>query len=1217
MMGMGRILRRFFSNRWVRTFFGAALLTVIVWFFGPLLGFGALHPLESDLARIIAVVVIFVGWLIENLIHKLRAAKQEKELVDGVAAQPSDPNETASAEEVALLADRLKEALAALKKAKLGRRSGGYLYQLPWYMFIGPPGAGKTTALINCGLNFPLADKSGPGGTPQGVSGVGGTRNCDWWFTDQAVLIDSAGRYTTQDSNSTVDSSAWLGFLRMLKKYRRQQPLNGVLVAISLSDLASLSDAERMAHTTAIRRRIRELHDELGVRIPAYVLFTKADLIAGFVEFFETLGKEERDQVWGVTLPLDTGKDEGGAVAGFGAEFDLLLDRLNDRMLERVQQETDVRRRRLIWGFPQQIASLRGVAVEFLTEIFRPSRLEARPLLRGVYLTSGTQNSTPIDRLLDAMAGQFGLQRQAVTAFSGTGRSYFLARLVSEVVFGEAGLVGRDPKVERRQWLTHIAAYSAVVVVLLGLIGIWTASWLGNRTIIDEVHAASIKYNTQFTDAIKRDPQDADPQVVLPALDTLREMHGGYANRDKAVPLLLTFGLYQGYKLGAAAQDGYDRALNGLLLPRLLVLLENQMQANLGKPEVLYEALKVYLILGRQGPMDLDLVKQWLDLAITLRYPGEDAAPVRQGLDEHVAAMLENPLQTVGLNGPLVAQVRAILTREPFAEYVYNRVLKSSVVTGLPEWTVADNAGPAGGKVFDLRDGKSLNTGVAGFFTYEGYHTVFTTLLPGVTKSATESDWVLGRQQAGGIAGSLAEMGRLRRDVTALYLDDYTRHWDALLANIALKPFTSLQQGTEELFVLSAPDSPLRDLLTAIDQQTQLSKSGATDQALGAAEKKAGAVGKQLGGFGAYLARSGMSMEQNEALSILGSAVNTGPDGKPVDPATRVDSHFQQLHEFVSGTKEKPAQIEAVIAKIQQIYVGMSQAANAPNQGTALLAQLGAGGGAGGGAPAQLQEAAKGAPKPVADMLAAVSQSSSQVTASGASAQLQDAWKSKVYPLCKDAFNRYPFIAGSTQDVPLDDFVHLLGPGGLMDQFFDQNLKSFVDNSELPWKWQSADHTKLGLSDGALGEFQRASEIRDALFPTGGTAVSVKFQLVPVTLDPGLTQVSLEVGGSRLTYAHGPIEPTAMVWPGGSGNTQVRFTATPASGAATVTEENGPWALLRLLDVAHIATTGQPDKFHVTFNTPAGKAVFELDAASVHNPFSMTALRAFRCPPQL
>jgi type VI secretion system protein ImpL len=250
-------------------------------------------------------------------------------------------------------------------------------------------------------------------------------------------------------------------------------------------------------------------------------------------------------------------------------------------------------------------------------------------------------------------------------------------------------------------------------------------------------------------------------------------------------------------------------------------------------------------------------------------------------------------------------------------------------------------------------------------------------------------------------------------------------------------------------------------------------------------------------------------------------------------------------------------------------------------------------------------------------MPAAVSQSSTQVTASGASMQLSDAWKSKVLPLCQAAFNRYPFVAGSTQDVPLDDFVHLLGPGGLMDQFFDQYLKPFVDNTELPWRWQSADHIKLGLSDAALTEFQRASEIRDALFPTGGQQVSVKFQLTPVSLDPGLTQVSVEVGGQRLTYAHGPLEPMALVWPASTGNTQVRFTATPASGAATVIEENGPWALLRLLDAAHVAPSAQPDKFQVTFATPSGNAVFELSAASVRNPFNMAAFRAFRCPPQL
>ncbi len=233
---MGAVFR-VAGNRWVRTLLGALLLSALIWLFGPLIGIGSLHPLDSETVRILVIAAIFVLWLVFNLVQVIRAHRRDQELAKGVAESAPDADAAASAEEIATLSERLKDAFAALRKARIGGKSRGYLYQLPWYMFIGPPGAGKTTALTHCGLNFPLADTHGP----LAVRGVGGTRNCDWWFTDQAVLIDTAGRYTTQDSNRAVDSAAWLGFLRLLKRYRRRQPLNGVLLAIGLADLAALS----------------------------------------------------------------------------------------------------------------------------------------------------------------------------------------------------------------------------------------------------------------------------------------------------------------------------------------------------------------------------------------------------------------------------------------------------------------------------------------------------------------------------------------------------------------------------------------------------------------------------------------------------------------------------------------------------------------------------------------------------------------------------------------------------------------------------------------------------------------------------------------------------------------------------------------------------------------------------------------------------------------
>ncbi|MGA9013561.1 MAG: type VI secretion system membrane subunit TssM, partial [Acetobacteraceae bacterium] len=782
------------------------LLGLVVWFFGPLLAVGISRPLETELARGGVIGACLLAWLAWNLMHVWHARKRDKALMDGVAAEQVDPSEAASADEVALLGGRLREALHALKRAKLGGRSGRYLYQLPWYLFIGPPGAGKTTALTNCGLRFPLADTFGPGA----MRGVGGTRNCDWWFTDQAVMIDTAGRYTTQDSDARVDGAGWLGFLRLLKQHRRRQPLNGVVVAIGLSDLAALDDDARHAHARTIRRRVRELHDQLGVRVPIYAVFTKTDLIAGFVEFFDNLGKEEREQVWGMTFPLDEASpgaaDEAGAVAQFGPEFDRLLMRLNDRMLERVHQEPDVERRRLIYGFPQQMASLREVAREFLDEIFRPSRLEARPLLRGVYFTSGTQDGTPIDRLLGVMAGRFGLSRQAVTAFSAAGRSYFLTRLVREVMFGEAALVGLDRKVECRHRWTWIGAYATAAAVLLSLTGVWAASYFGNRLIIAEAHETALRYQGQYAELVKRGPQDTDLTAILPALETLRTARGGYADRAEATPVALTFGLYQGAKLGAASIDAYDRALNGLLLPRLLARLEEQMRTHLQQPDFLYQALKVYLILGRQGPLDAALVEQWMVADFAASFPGDDGADTREALARHVHAMLDYKLEQVALDGPLVAQVRGILTRQPLAEYTYNRLVRSSVVQSLPEWTVLDNAGPAGARVFELRDGKALNTGAPGIFTWNGYHTVLLPLLPQVTKDASEDGWVLGRPPVK-LSETISQLNQLRRDILGLYLDDYARRWDALLANVALKSFGDISHGLDELYLLSAPDS--------------------------------------------------------------------------------------------------------------------------------------------------------------------------------------------------------------------------------------------------------------------------------------------------------------------------------------------------------------------------------------------------------------------------
>ncbi len=217
-------LLRFLGARWFLTLLGTIALALLVWILGPLVGFAGFEPLATPISRGIAIGALFGLWGMVQFISVVRSRLRNRQLMDQLAASPApapDPAKAASEEELQALRERFDAALTALKGSEIRRRLGGrWVYQLPWYLLIGPPGCGKTTALINSGLRFPLAERLGQ----NAVQGVGGTRNCDWWFTDEAVLIDTAGRYTTQDSYEQVDSAAWQGFLARLKKHVRAVP---------------------------------------------------------------------------------------------------------------------------------------------------------------------------------------------------------------------------------------------------------------------------------------------------------------------------------------------------------------------------------------------------------------------------------------------------------------------------------------------------------------------------------------------------------------------------------------------------------------------------------------------------------------------------------------------------------------------------------------------------------------------------------------------------------------------------------------------------------------------------------------------------------------------------------------------------------------------------------------------------------------------------------
>jgi type VI secretion system protein ImpL len=558
------------GGRWAVGAAAWAAFSAAVWFAGDTLVLAGGRPLDGPAERLGLIAALAAAWLGWELRRARKSLRENARLLEGLAGGTAGEDSAERAEhEISVLRKRFEDALAVLRKARF-RGPGGErrtVAELPWYMFIGAPGSGKTTALLNAGLRFPLGDPR----AERALQGVGGTRNCDWWFTDEAVLLDTAGRYTTQESDREADSAAWLGFLELLKQFRPRQPLNGVIVTLSVADLTHWTEDENLRYAGHVRERVWELYTRLGVRLPVYVMVTKADLLAGFNEFFAEFDAERRAQVWGATFdPSELPSEARPVTVRLDEELAHLERRLYALLPGRLQEERDLQRRAAIYRFPQQFRSGGPPITSFLDAAFGSGWASEPPLLRGVYFASGTQEGSPIDRVLGTLARSFNLERKVQPPNIGSGKSFFLRRLLREVIFGEAGLAGMAPGEERRLRLARMAAYAAVATLSVALALAWTASFLGNRALVAAAgdNAGAAKRELDSLPAVRA----GDEARLVALLSRLRELRQADSSRA------LHWGLYQGEKLDAQAERAYRNMLHETLLPHLADALEVRLR---------------------------------------------------------------------------------------------------------------------------------------------------------------------------------------------------------------------------------------------------------------------------------------------------------------------------------------------------------------------------------------------------------------------------------------------------------------------------------------------------------------------------------------------------------------------------------------------------------------------------------------------------------------
>jgi type VI secretion system protein ImpL len=1134
-------------------------------------------------------------WLVWFLLRRRKIKKAEAAL----AAELTGPDPTD--EEAAAVKTRMVEALGKLRESAGGGR--GYLYSRPWYVIIGPPGAGKTTALLNSGLRFPFADSV--------LEGTGGTRNLDFLFCEEAVLVDTAGRYTTQDSDHKVDSAGWTRLLELLAKQRPFEPINGVLVAIPADDLQRGDVRVIDEHAAIIRKRLREIRESLETEVPVYLIITKSDHLAGMPEFFADLDVDGRRAVLGHTFDW---KDRALTSSEVTGAFDDVLNALAARGPKRLEEEKDTRRRGLILGFPGQLLALRPALHRLIEGAFlKEDRPSGR--LRGFYFTSGTQDGSAIDRVLEGVSDTYGAAGgapQPGAAKSGSqGRAFFLNRLIEDVIFKEAGLPTFDAGVLRRRRIQVTSGLAAIAAFVLVAVVMWSVSFSGNRenqrqTARESAAIADLVAASRL-DLSRVSEDDTGLAEALPVLDRLRTLPTGYADQDWS--LWTSFGLFQS-GLSRDNEDAYRIGLRRIMLPRLLLRLEETLRQERGDGLALYEPLKVYLMLGGAAPGANGALTDDQRAAVVRYierdwaanvYPGTENEGLRGRLAEHLAALTGDPdmsavwgqKRLAGLDGSLVAAARQDISVIGLPQIAY-AILRQNASDPAKDWRIANVLAP--GDELAFADSAALReVTVPFFFTPEGLK-LFSTLRGEASAQLKDEVWVFAaadRQEA-----VKAEIGAVLPGISTYYTREYVEQWEGVIAALRAADYFNDRQAFRAL--MKNP-SPLRNVLEAVRANTSFPKE----------EGKAGS-----GGLDAIKdrAESDLARGRNASLALRVVGAETAGGGGGGRAAMSIDQQiaaaFGDLHNWIGDAEG--GGLKDFLETVRQTFtqVGVRRSDGIGDGAAPTLAQ----------ATSELDSSAAMAPALIQQFVEEVSTGGARTRQSLLKDTAVAAYTAEVLPACERATaGKFPFDGGSTEDAEVAAVREAFGPGGALPRFVAASLTPYLDTSEDYWRWDDTSEIAQGFSPVVPANLQKA----DILQRTMNEGLPLRIELTDLGREA--TRVELETGGALIRFDPETSPARQLQWQFGGGTLQSSSLSiyTQAVEGPYAREEvlwrhsdEGPWSLFRLMRRARTQNLSE-SSIAAIFNAGSGQAVFEISFDEDQNPFRGGGLWSVQCPPTL
>ena len=1135
-----------------------------------------------------ALMLLFVGllwmwrrWRAKRESDLLAAAIGAQAAAAEVQAQSDAAPRDQSGAEVKAIRESMLKAIDTIKGSKMGIVSGTRaLYELPWYMIIGNPAAGKSTAVTNSGLQFPFADG-------KIVQGVGGTRNCDWFFTPDGILLDTAGRYSVLEEHR----SEWFGFLDLLKKYRRRAPINGILIAVSIAELRGDDPEVGIKLARSLRKRVQDLIERLEVFAPVYVVFTKADLIAGFGEFFAQAERAERERVWGATMPYKRKAGIQQLMTFFDTSFDELCDGLKGMSLANMGQQRRERMEPGVFTFPLEFHTIRAPLRAFLVTLFEENPFQFKPVFRGYYFTSALQEGMPVSEQSQRVAKRFALSVPNVPGAAGAGQSgFFLLDLFRKVIFADKDLVSQYAS-KNKVRLTYAAFFAAVVMLGVALGG-WSWSYLGNRQLVSNVQADLDK-------VVKLQEKRLDLQSRLEALEILQDRIQQLEKYRADRPWSLRMGLYQGELLERKLREEYFSGVREVMLKPVVANVEtllsemnahaDELQAPGAAPPAsaavssgrqfqetsatnvddAYNALKSYLMLADKShaePSHLNdqLTRYWRTWLENNRGAMQREQLIHSAerlMTFYLAQIADPSWPRIDLKLALVDQSRENLRRVvrgmPARERVYADI-RARANTRFAAMTVARMVG---------EQDQGLVTGsyaVPGAYTREAWEKfVQGAFGDAATRELQSADWVL-KTAARDDLTLEGSPEQIQKGLTDLYKADYAREWQKFVQGVTIANLNGFDAAVAAMNRLGDPQaSPLSKLLNTIHQQTSWD-----NPALMTAELK-----QAQSGFVNWIKNSLL----RRGPSQLNVQVQLDhPRDKPMGPIGR---EFAGVGKLVAAKDKDASLMRGYLDALSKLRTRLNLLKNQGDPGP--------------GARQFMQQTLEGSGSELADalryvdeqMLTGMSDPQKQairpilvrplmqtfsVLIAPAEAEINKTWLAQVYePFQQSLANKYPFSPTARIEAASTEIAQFFGPDGLIAKFAGTAMGPLVLRRGDVLAARTWADMGITLSPQAVARFPGwIAPIGAGGVAASSAAAQTVFQLQPMPA-PGTLEYTVDIDGQQLRYRNTPAQWTNMIHPSPQGAPGARITAVAFDGRSIeIFNEPGQFGLKRMIDAA-------------------------------------------------